>query len=94
MVYIWPKGGALKRRPFVVTPGTNLVGYPRFSSKKVEITTRFIPDILIGDTVEIKGSELTLANNTWQVAHIVHRIASQQPNGPWFSDLKLFHVAT
>lgn len=94
VVYIWPKGSFLNRTPTVVTPGTDLVSYPRFSSQSVDITTRFLPSILVGDPVEIKHSELPLANNTWQVAQVHHRIASQTPNGPWFTDIKLFHTKT
>jgi hypothetical protein len=46
----------------------------------------FNPALQFGRNVQISGSDQVAANGTWMIYDIKHRLSSQYPKGPWFSE--------
>ena len=96
-VQIWPSGESRDSVSFQVAPGSGLVGYPIFSNTGINIQTEFNQDILIGRRIDVQSS-IPQACGTWYCQVARHEIASQVPNGPWFTYAKLagdgVHVIT
>lgn len=87
-ITIWPKSSTRSGAPIIVSPATGLVGYPAFSSNGIAITTLFNPNFELGGKVTLQSS-LIPACGTWGIYAISHSIASEMPNGPWFTQLML-----
>lgn len=90
---IWPKNGARSLAAIAVSPDTGLVGYPTFTSYGIAITTLFNPNFRLGGKVTLQSS-LTPACGTWTIYKLSHSLASETPNGPWFSQLLLSTMET
>lgn len=92
ILYIWPKGSARKGYVPTVGPGNGLVGYPVFSSQYLNIRTEFLPNVVYGGHIKIADDSLgNMINGEWAVNQLTHNLASQVPNGPWFTDMMLYH---
>lgn len=63
-----------------------MVGYPTFSQADVIVTKAFDASARIGD-VAVVQSEITPANGEWKIYNVTHDIASEMPNGPWFTQV-------
>lgn len=87
-ITIWPKNSSRSGKPILISPATGLVGYPAFSSNGIVVTTLFNPNFELGGTVALQSS-VTPACGTWAVYAISHSVASEMPNGPWFTQLML-----
>jgi hypothetical protein len=95
-VAIWPRGGSRGGAVPVVSPTTNLVGYPVYSQEGVSLTVKYTPDIIAGGLVDVQGSSITPANGTWYVLSTTHNLESEMPGGSWFTQLTCLawgHVA-
>lgn len=89
---IWPKvstpdqpaarGGDVP----LISPGTGLVGYPKFASNGLMLTTEFNPQIKPGGVVQVQSS-LTAACGQWIVMQAQHSLQSETPGGQWFSQI-------
>lgn len=93
---IWPKGGhrANDGEIPIISPETGLVGYPSYTATGLICTILFNPSIKFGALVEVKSSILQAASvaqydGKWSVLVLTHELASELPNGPWFSQLQL-----
>lgn len=95
-VQIWPSGGRRDDVSFVISPGTGLVGYPVFSKTGINIQVQFNPDIAIGRRLEVQSSIPQACGKDWYCQVSRHELASEVPNGPWFTYAALagdgFHV--
>lgn len=91
-VQIWPSGESKDNVTFVISPENGLVGYPIFSSTGIDIQTEFNPDMQIGRRVEVISSIPQACGNNWGCQVARHELASQVPNGPWFTYAKLAQV--
>jgi len=96
-VQIWPSGGVRDDVTLVISPGTGLVGYPVFSKIGINIQTEYNPDITIGRRLEVQSSIPQACAKDWYCQVSRHELASQVPNGPWFTYSQLagagYHVA-
>ena len=87
-VAIWPGDAQRDSVSFQVAPGSGLVGYPVFSSIGISIQTEFNQDILRGRKIDVQSS-IPQACGAWYCQVARHEIASQVPNGPWFTYAQL-----
>lgn len=84
---IWTKFGYRDGVVPTVSPESGLVGYPVFSSQGILIQTEFLPSVIIGGQITLKGSQIPMANGTWNVYQLGHSISAELPGGPWFSHM-------
>lgn len=84
---IWPKGGARSTPSVpVISPETGMVGYPTFSSNGLMVTTMFNPSVVIGGQIQVQSS-VKAACGTYVATQISHSLASQTPDGEWFTHI-------
>jgi hypothetical protein len=84
---IWPLNGSREGDVPIVSAGTGLVGYPRYTDQAVSCTTLFNPAIGFGGSIQLE-SILTPANGIWTVKSVTHRLETEMPGGVWFTDLE------
>jgi hypothetical protein len=82
---IWPRGAARSGDVPVISPATGMVGYPRFVSNGLQVSTEFNPAIKVGGNVQVQSS-LPVACGIWTVTNLTHALESETPNGAWFSE--------
>ena len=87
---IWDKGGYRNGPVPVIGPGNKLVGYPNFTGSGVQVRTEFLHDAVMGGRLQIEGSQLTMANGTWNISQVTHNLSAQTPGGPWFTNMLTF----
>lgn len=94
---IAPKDGSVagNGQP-LISAATGMIGYPKSSSNGVEVRTLFNTQVVMWGIVQITSqSSQTVpgtpqgagVNGLWKVKNVTHTIASQLPNGPWFTDI-------
>jgi hypothetical protein len=86
---ILPKSGSRSGATPVLDPtqGT-LVGYPAYiSPAKVALKTPYNPQLKMMGNVQVQNSIVSGANATWRINRLHHDLASQMPDGPWFSEI-------
>lgn len=83
-VDIWAAGQSRDDVSFLLSPETGLIGYPEFDAVGVKIKCEYNPDIILGRRIRI-GSSLPQANGTFTARIVRHELASETPNGPWFT---------
>jgi hypothetical protein len=88
VVNIWPSGGTRDDVTFLLSPETGLVGYPTFSSTGLQIQAEYNPLIFNGRKFQVQ-SAIPQACGKWYCQIARHELASQTPNGPWFTYAKL-----
>lgn len=88
-VQIWPSGESRDDVTFLISPDTGLVGYPTFSNIGIGIQTLFNPDIILGRKLQVKSSIPRACRDDWYCKLVNHELASQVPNGPWFTYAQL-----
>lgn len=99
-LYIWPLGGFIPGHVPVISPDSGMVGYPTLASSNIVVKNEFLPTVLNGNQIKIEHSSLNFSKNqnrknggvngVWNAYQVVHEIASQTPNGPWFTTMKAF----
>lgn len=62
---------------------SNMIGYPSYKNRLLQITTDDFSGIKINDKFRISGSEITYANGSWFVTKITYNLQSRTPNGKW-----------
>ncbi len=67
----------------VVSPQTNMIGYPVYSQSYTYIKSLFLPDALTGSKLTVQGSFIQAANRDWNIITVVHELESILPNGKW-----------
>jgi hypothetical protein len=88
VVAIWPRGGSRGGALPVISPTTNLVGYPVYTQSGVSLMIQYTPDIIVGGLVKVEGSSITPANGTWYCYSATHNLESEMPDGDWFTDIE------
>lgn len=86
---IWPKNGARGAKIPLVSPATGLVGYAGYCDTGITFRTLFNPNIVFGAKVKLETS-LKPANGEWIINGVTHNLAAEQPNGPWFTNVKAY----
>lgn len=86
VLVIWPKYGSRGDLVPVISPGTGLVGYPRYHEAGIELTMLYMPGVGRGGAFQLKTS-LPRAQREWIVHSISHNLESNVPNGQWTSSL-------
>lgn len=86
-ITIWPKNGSRTGAATLVSAATGMVGYPSFSNYLIVVRVVFNPLIRYGDTINVQ-TQHTPASGDWVVRVIMHSLASETPDGPWFSDIQ------
>jgi len=76
--------------PVVISPLTNMVGYPTLSSNGLLVKSLFLPLIRQGGQIEVKDSIQLAANGKWTVNMVEHNLDSLVPNGNWFTSCGAF----
>ena len=85
---IWPRGGARKSTPVIISPKTGMVGYPVFCSNGVIATTIFNPTAVMGGKAKIESSLDPANGDDWNIVSLAHQLASEMPGGPWFTQYR------
>jgi hypothetical protein len=83
---IWPKNGSRTDSIPVISPENGMRGYPAMAGDaRVAVSCLFRPGISFRSKFKIKGSVIDGANRTWTAIGIRHDLASETPDGPWFT---------
>ena len=80
-VFVFPAGGRSTTN-YVLTK-EQYVGYPSFGFAMITVDCDTLFDINIGDTFEIKDSDVDLANDTWVCNKISFSLQTLSNNGKW-----------
>ena len=67
----------------IVSPNTNMIGYPVFTQSNMTIKFLFMPTVNLGGIIEVKDSIVGPANRKWLVHSVVHELESLTPSGKW-----------
>jgi len=95
---IWPRTGSRDSTVIEVNPENGMVGYPTYIVNGIEVVSTFKPDVEVGRTVNVRSSipdprargvAVPGANGQFYVWGVSHDLASEEPNGPWFTRLQL-----
>ena len=99
---IWPMGAVRDSVTITTSAETGMVGYPMYTGQGVDIITEFNPMAQFGRTItvkssipkpgpntpiDIKGKPRPGASGTFYIFDVVHDLASQLPDGPWFTKI-------
>lgn len=84
---IVPKKGYRSGDPILVSPQTGQVGYPAWTNSGIVVRTLFNPNVELQKLIQVQ-SDITPACGTWKVTSVIHDIASELPNGPWFTTIE------
>lgn len=87
-IYIWPNDGYIDDTIVEIGPDTGLVGYPSYWEAGFIVKSEFKPSITNGRAVNLK-SGLPKANGKFPIIYSTHELATQTPDGPWFTTSKL-----
>lgn len=89
-IAICPAGVPRNFTPFVLTP-PQYQKYPVLDYNRgyVNLSAYFQPAFRFGGPVTVQGSAVPLANGTWRIGTLKHRLSSVMDGGPWFSDMLL-----
>lgn len=90
---IWPKGGVRGGLVPQVSQDQGLVGWPSFTQYGMAFTTEFNSTFQFGGRVRLK-SNLLAADGEWYIYMITHELASEQPDGPWFTHMECVQYGT
>lgn len=79
---IWKPGGSRAGSVPLISPGTGMIGYPRYRQVSVEVSTQYLPTVQFGGKIKIQ-SDLTPACGEWSVVYVEHDLESEVINGRW-----------
>ena len=84
MVTIWPNNGFRDNVTIDLGPETGMVGYPTFWRAGFNVKSEFNPSICNGRAINV-SSVIPKANGIWASHAVTHELATQMPEGPWFT---------
>jgi len=92
VIAICPKGVPRSKQPFILSPTSGLVGYPKLDYNRGFVNARavFNSGFHFGGPVTVQDSAVVQANGSWVIGTITNMLESQMPGGAWFSDLLLY----
>lgn len=89
---IWPKyGSRATPAPPLVSKATGMKDYPIHTQYGISVETIFNPNIQAGGQIQVQ-SILTPANGLWATYAVTHDLASELPDGPWFTKAECYPV--
>lgn len=88
---IWPSNGARGGEIPLISSENGMIGYPSLSSKGMGINMIFNWNIRFGAKVQVQSS-IPMACGEWNVFDISHSLASEMPDGPWFTSIGVYLV--
>lgn len=88
---LWSLGKSRGGDVPLISQDSGMVGYPVLSSKGMTLKIVFNLNIRMGADVKVESS-IPMANGIWHVFKVSHNIASQIPDGPWFSTIEVYRV--
>lgn len=107
---IWPVDGQRDNSsPIEISANSGMVGYPQYSAQGIDISMEFNPNVMLGRQMTVSSSipnpgpnaptalngQVPIgASGTYWIYDVVHQLAAQVPNGPWFTLAKLGTVNT
>jgi hypothetical protein len=92
VIAICPKGVPRSMQPFVLSPSSGLVGYPKLDYNRGFVNARavFNSGFHFGGPITVQDSAVVQADGSWVIGTITNALESQMPGGAWFSDLLLY----
>lgn len=102
VVTITPKGQGDSEAPWILSPTSGLVGYPKaLANGFIEVRSLFNPVFHVKSKITIQGSDVvidpnlpatlnSLADGDWVVTSITNSLDALVPDGQWFSDMVLY----
>jgi hypothetical protein len=91
VIHIWPNGQTPDFPEIELSAESGLVGYPKFTEFGVAVKAEFDPAYLFAQTVKLT-SIIPRASGVWQIGGLTHDLATETPDGPWFTNLNLMLV--
>lgn len=89
---IWPKfRSRATPSPPLVSADTGMKGYPIHTQFGISVETEFNPNIQAGQQITVQ-SVLTPANGLWATYAVTHDLASEMPDGPWFTKAECYAI--
>ena len=85
---IWPKGSTRNSQAIVISPQTGMKGYPTFFPLGMNVEMEHNPSIGLGSLLIVQSS-IVNACGKWIVYHMQHYLASEMPDGPWFTEVQV-----
>lgn len=76
----------------VLADNSSLIGYPEFSSNGIRCRSEFLPQLEIGDWVEVQ-SIVPKASGIWSVISTHSSIGVLMDNAPWRTEIEAVYVA-
>jgi hypothetical protein len=67
----------------VVSPKTNMIGYPVFTQSNMMLKFLFMPTVNLGGVLTVKDTIIKPAEGNWSVHSVMHEIESLTPGGKW-----------
>lgn len=100
VITITPKGQTSSGAPWILSPTSGLVGYPKpIANGFIEVRSLFNPAFNLKSKITIQGSDVvvdptttlnSLANGDWCVTALTNSLESLVPDGLWYSDMTLY----
>lgn len=84
VIFVWKEGDAIDESIPFVSPGTGLLGYPRFNGWGLEFTSIFSPLLILGRDVQIE-TDLPNATGKYRINSAVHHLSTWMEGGPWMT---------
>jgi hypothetical protein len=92
VIAIWPKWGSRATpNPPLISAATGMVGYPTGTTTGISVQSVFNPNIRAGMNIQVQ-SVLTPANGLWTAYAVSQDLASEMPDGPWFTRAECIRV--
>ncbi|WP_345822889.1 hypothetical protein ABC766_32140 (plasmid) [Methylobacterium fujisawaense] len=79
---VWKPGGSRQGSVPLISPGTGMIGYPRYRQAAVEVETAYLPTVQMGGRIQVQ-SELTPACGVWAITYVEHELEAELPGGKW-----------
>ncbi|WKT00541.1 hypothetical protein NYR30_04435 [Gallibacterium salpingitidis] len=84
---------ALKDQPrktkiAVLSPNTGLIGYPVPNLQGITLKALYDQSVIFGGLIEIKDSQIEMANGQWRVFGITYYLESELPSGRWEMEIQ------
>lgn len=84
---IWPRNGSRGGEVPLISPGTGLVGYPRYNGQGISLTTLLNPSVGFGAQIQVESSQQP-ANGIWFVNRLAYDLTAEVYGGAWFCQIE------
>lgn len=88
---VWPRTGFREGEIPLISVETGMKGYPSLSSKGMTIEMVFNWNIKYGSKIRVESS-IPMACKECYVSGVSHSLASEMPDGPWFTTVGAYFV--